>query len=162
MKLFILGLLLISNTLLASPEGYKAEFPLGPDTELTPGSLCDRPNSYRYPERIAYCNREALEPGIKEDVFREYRHSGYRLNLKNRSDYKIDHLIPLCAGGSNRENNLWPQHVTIFEVTDPLESLGCEKLRGAKIKQARLVQLILAAKKNLSLVPQTLRYLQSL
>lgn len=160
MKQLFLGLLLISTSLLAAPV-FKAEFPQGPDTSLTPGALCDRPDSYRYPEKIAYCNRE-VDTMLKNDVFREYRHNGYRLKLNNRSDYKIDHLIPLCAGGSNRETNLWPQHISIFKVTDPIESLGCEKLKIAKIKQAQLVKLIIATKRDLSLVPKTLKYLKNL
>lgn len=160
MKLLFIALLVISTTVSAASV-FKAEFPLGPDSSLTPGALCDRPDSYRYPERIAYCNR-VVDYTLKEDVFREYRHNGYRLKIADRGDYKIDHLIPLCAGGSNRETNLWPQHVSIFKITDPMESLGCEKLKLAKIKQLQLVKLIIAAKRDLKLVPQTIKYLNSL
>jgi hypothetical protein len=140
---------------------FKAEFPQGPESDLTPGRLCDRPDSYRYPERIAYCNR-AVDPMLKDDVFREYRENGYRLDLSKRDNYKIDHLIPLCAGGSNAEDNLWPQHISIFSKTDPMESLGCEKLKQGKIRQADLVNLIISAKKNLSLLPKTIIHLQRL
>lgn len=160
MKVLFLGLLL-SSSIFAGIE-IKAEYPKGPESSLTPGSLCDRPDSYRYPERIAYCERDHLDPAVKEDVFREYRNNGYGLNPSNRSQYKIDHLVPLCAGGSNQENNLWPQHMTIYSVTDPMESLGCEKLKLGKIKQADLVRRIIAAKKNMSLVPSTLSFLRTL
>lgn len=160
MKVLFLGLLL-SSSIFAGIE-IKAEYPKGPESRLTPGSLCDRPDSYRYPERIAYCERDRLEPGVKEDVFQEYRNNGYGLNPSNRSQYKIDHLVPLCAGGSNQENNLWPQHMSIYVVTDPMESLGCEKLKLGKIKQADLVRRIIAAKKNMTLVPSTLSFLRSL
>jgi hypothetical protein len=160
MKVFFLGLLL-SSSIFAGIE-IKAEYPKGPESSLTPGSLCDRPDSYRYPERIAYCERDRLDPAVKEDVFQEYRNNGYGLNPSNRSQYKIDHLVPLCAGGSNQENNLWPQHMTIYSVTDPMESLGCEKLKLGKIKQADLVRRIIAAKKNMTLVPSTLSFLRSL
>jgi hypothetical protein len=138
---------------------YKAEFPQGPLEELTPGSLCSRPSSYRYEEHIPYCNRN-VDSHLKADVISEYRHEGYRLN--NRKDYKIDHLIPLCAGGSNREDNLWPQHRSIYVITDPLESVGCEKLKEGKIKQAALVKLIIEAKRNISIAPKTLNYLKNL
>jgi hypothetical protein len=158
MKLFLLSLC-FTTSLFA--DVYVAEFPKGPLSDLTPGSLCDRPDAYRYPERIAYCNRD-VDPSLKADVFKEYRHEGYRLDPKRRNDYKIDHLIPLCAGGSNRENNLWPQHRSVYELTDPLESIGCEKLKAGKIKQAKLVEMILSAKKNLDLVQPTLRVLLSL
>jgi hypothetical protein len=153
--------ILISTSIFAAPS-YIADFPQGPIETLTPGSLCDRPDAYRYGERIPYCNRDALDVTIKEDVFREYRNIGYRLDPKDRINYKIDHLVPLCAGGSNQENNLWPQHVSIYTKTDSIESLGCEKLRMGKIKQADLVRRILSAKKNLSLVQSTLNYLGKL
>lgn len=155
---YIIALLVTTSAFAVS---FKGEFPKGPDTNLTPGKLCERPDAYRYPERIAYCNRD-VDPALKDDVFREYRNEGWNLNPKQRKLYKIDHLIPLCAGGSNDESNLWPQHESIYEVTDPMESLGCEKLKLAKIKQADLVKMIIAAKKDLSLVPKTLSYLNNL
>lgn len=156
---FLVLLMMFSQTLLSYP--FIAEYPQGPDAVLTPGSLCDRPDEYRYRERIPYCSRD-VDTRIKEDVFREYRQNGFRLDPRKRRDYKVDHLIPLCAGGSNRENNLWPQHVSIYTKTDPLESIGCEKLKAGRIKQQKLVQMILDAKRNLRLVPQTLRALQRL
>ncbi len=158
MKMFLL-LITLSTSLFA--DAYKAEFPKGPESDLTPGSLCDRPDEYRYSERVPYCERD-VDSSLKADVFKEYRNEGYRLDPKKRQDYKIDHLIPLCAGGSNREDNLWPQHVTIYTQTDPLESVGCEKLKAGKIKQAVLVKMILEAKKDLSLVPKTLTHLTNL
>jgi hypothetical protein len=159
MKFFFLSLLISFSAV--SGVIYKAEFPKGPETDLTPGKLCDRPDAYRYEERIPYCNRD-VDRTLKDDVFREYRESGYRLNPKERQNYKIDHLIPLCAGGSNSEDNLWPQHITIYSQTDPLESIGCEKLKIGKIKQAKLVEMILAAKRDLTLVPKTITYLNNL
>lgn len=156
----IFSLLLISTSVFANVQ-FKAEYPMGPESGLTPGRLCDRPDSYRYPERIAYCNRD-VDTHLKNDVFREYRNSGYRLDPKERDQYKIDHLIPLCAGGSNHEDNLWPQHESIYVHTDPMESLGCDRLKQAKIKQADLVKLIIAAKKNIALVPKVMTYLKSL
>jgi len=155
----ILGLLITLSAFAGS--SFKAEFPIGPESTLTPGSLCDRPDAYRYPERIPYCNRD-VDSSLKNDVFREYRDDGYKLNPKDRQKYKIDHLIPLCAGGSNNEDNLWPQHVSIYTQTDPLEGIGCEKLKEGLIKQAELIKLILSAKKDLNLVPEVLRKLQSL
>ena len=79
-----------------------------------------------------------------------------------RADYKIDHFIPLCAGGSNSKNNLWPQHHSVYEVTDPMEGLGCEKLSLGKISQKALIQKLKAAKYDHSLVPGTLQFLNAL
>ncbi len=159
MKMALL-LIVIVNTVIAGPV-FKGEYPKGPEATLTPGSKCVRPDEYRYPEKIPYCSRN-VDSSLKADVFQEYRNNGWRLDPKTRSSYKIDHLIPLCAGGSNHEDNLWPQHVSVYTQTDMLESVGCEKLSQAKIKQADLIQRILAAKKNLSLVKDTLSYLQAL
>jgi hypothetical protein len=142
-------------------ERYIADYPIGPVASLTPGRLCERPDAYRYAERIPYCNRD-VNPMLKEMIFREYREIGYRLDPRRREDFKIDHLVPLCAGGSNDEDNLWPQHVSIFSQTDTLESLGCEKLKLGKIRHTQLVQLIVAAKRDLNLLPRTLSYLSSL
>lgn len=158
---FLFLALLISNSVFADFI-MQPEFPMTPDAELTPGSLCDLPNDYRYPEKIPYCNRDALAVGIKEVVFQVYRNHGFILNPQSRIDYKIDHMVPLCAGGSNYENNLWPQHVSIYTLTDPLESLGCEKLRQGKIKQAELIKKITSAKKDHSLVTITLQFLKDL
>ena len=157
--LFIIGLLLTSSLFASIP--YKAEYPQGPDADLTPGSLCERPDAYRYAEKIPYCNRN-VDSSLKADIFQEYRNEGFRLDPQQRSNYKIDHLIPLCAGGSNNENNLWPQHKSVYEITDPLEPAACDAMKAGKIKQAEVVKLILAAKKDLKLVKQTVNYFLSL
>lgn len=158
MKQFFL-LLILTTTAFA--DSTIAEFPSGPNQSITPGSLCDRPDSYRYQERIPYCERD-VDSALKADVFKEYRNLGFTLPPSKRSQYKIDHLIPLCAGGSNREDNLWPQHKSVYTRTDALEFVGCEKLKAGKIKQADLIERILAAKRDLSLVSKTLRYLTDL
>lgn len=159
MKAFFFALL-VSTSLFASIE-YKAEYPKGPDALLTPGSLCERPDAYRYPEKVPYCNRD-VDSSLKADIFQNYRNDGYRLDPKDRSSYKIDHLIPLCAGGSNNEDNLWPQHKSVYEITDPMEPAACDAMKAGKIKQAEVVKLILAAKKDLSLVKKTTEYFLSL
>ena len=158
---FFFAILMLTASLAHADIDFKGEYPTGPDLEQTPGSLCDRPDQYRYDERVPYCKRD-VDGSLKNDVFKEYRNIGYRIDPKTRSDYKIDHLIPLCAGGSNRENNLWPQHKSVYDLTDPLEFVGCEKLKIGKIKQADLIKRLLAAKRNLKLVPSTLDYFESL
>lgn len=159
MKALFLALL-VSTSLFAAIE-YKAEYPKGPDALMTPGSLCERPDAYRYPEKIPYCNRD-VDSSLKADIFQNYRNDGYRLDPKERSSYKIDHLIPLCAGGSNNEDNLWPQHKSVYEITDPMEPAACDAMKAGKIKQAEVVKLILAAKRDLSLVKKTTEYFLSL
>ena len=55
-KLFFLyaGLLTIAG------YAFGDEFPQVPQTSVTPGKLCDRPAKFRYPENIAYCERDVL------------------------------------------------------------------------------------------------------
>ncbi len=141
-------------------NAWALDYPIAPHPRLTPGSLCDTPTSYRYQEKIPYCERDVSRES-KEHIFRNYEKLGYRFKAGERSSYKIDHYIPLCAGGSNHDNNLWPQHISVFQQTDPLEALGCEKLRNGKITQKQLVQIIKEAKNDLSLVRDYIRELQS-
>jgi len=139
-----------------------AQFPEGPDARLTPGALCDQPDSYRYPEHIPYCSR-AVDTQTKNEVIADYDHElGYQVEEMNRADFKIDHFIPLCMGGGNVKENLWPQNVSVYTITDPLEPLACEKMAEGKLKQADAVALIRKGKNDLSTVPSVLQYLNSL
>lgn len=147
MKNILWLLVVITNISFAQNAGR--EFPMGPIAKLTPGELCDRPARYRYPENIAYCERDVSTEQGKE-IFANYRKLGFRLNPNQRSSYKIDHYIPLCAGGSNNNENLWPQHMTIYPITDSLEKLGCDKMALGKITQAKFVTLIKRVKNDLS------------
>lgn len=156
-----LALLFILTAFTFNAYSVPMAYPKNPDPRLTPGSLCDRPDRYRYPENIPYCER-AVSSFTKEAIFISYRNNlGYRLS-GDRNTFKIDHFIPLCAGGSNHENNLWPQHVSVFTITDPLESVGCEKLSLGLIKQRNLLDLIVKAKLNLAEAPKIYKYLKSL
>ncbi len=130
----------------------KDDFPKGPDASVTPGALCDSPDSYRYPEHIKYCSRD-VSSGTKREIFVRYDQMGYRTRSMNRQDFKIDHYIPLYAGGSNDERNLWPQHKSIYVITDDLEALVCEKMAEGRLKQKDAVNLIIQAKNHLDEVP---------
>lgn len=130
-----------------------SQFPSGPDATLTPGKLCDKPDARRYPEQIAYCNRN-VDSQLKRELFVKYDQLGYRTRQMNRMDFKIDHYIPLCMGGSNDETNLWPQHKSIYAITDPLEPLLCEKMQEGRLLQKKAVEYIQYAKAHLGEVPR--------
>ncbi len=132
-----------------------ARFPSGPDATLTPGKLCDHPDAHRYPEQIPYCNRN-VDSQEKRGLFVKYDQLGYRTRDMNRMDFKIDHYIPLCMGGSNDEENLWPQHKSIYNVTDPLEPVLCQKMKDGRLLQVKAVEYIKYAKKHLDEVPRIL------
>jgi hypothetical protein len=153
---------IVSLSLILTSQVWAAStYPTIPDDNLTPGSLCKRGSSRRYPERIPYCER-GVSKGEKWEVIAAYNEIGFRIERKDRQQFKIDHLIPLCAGGSNEPSNLWPQHRTVYDITDPLEGLACEKMAKGRLRQARAVELLLYAKHHLDEVPQVLALLQSL
>lgn len=154
--LILLSFLLVTS--LAQAQRFVAEFPQRPLPQLTPGKLCDRPDRYRYPENIAYCERN-VSVEQKDVVYDSYRRAGFRLSPQNRSSYKIDHYVPLCMGGSNDNVNLWPQHISIFNITDSLESLACEKLAKGRISQREAVSIITRVKNDLSLAREASNYL---
>lgn len=138
------------------------KYPLGPDLTMTPGTLCTKPDQYRYPEKIPYCTRD-VESTTKAQVFREYDSKlGFETTQMERSQFKIDHFIPLCMGGSNEVTNLWPQHKTVYEKTDLLEQQACEKMAKGVLKQSDAVELIREAKIHLQKAEDVLEYVQAL
>jgi hypothetical protein len=154
--------LMFSLSAFALDNGPDGRFPLGPDATMTPGALCQTGQTKRYPEGILYCERD-VDRDLKRDLFRRYDVTlGYETQQMARADFKIDHFIPLCAGGANTAENLWPQHKSVYAITDPVEPLICEKMSEGVLKQAEAVQLVRKAKLNLSQVPSVLSYLNSL
>ena len=138
-----------STAQLASTRAPNGAYPIGPDGSVTPGSLCPHPDSYRYPEHIGYCHRN-VAPAMKRDIIAQYdRDFGYHVGSLNRGDVKIDHYIPLCMGGSNERNNLWPQYKTIYVQTDQIEEKLCEMMSRGRLKQADAVQKMTHVKNHL-------------
>jgi hypothetical protein len=125
-------------------------YPIHPDANLTPGSLCQHPDAQRYPEHINYCNRN-VDTDEKRAVIAEYEKLGFKIMANDRKDFKIDHFIPLCMGGSNEMNNLWPQYKTIYEQTDSMEFDLCQKMAAGEMTQAEAVKTITTTKLNLKL-----------
>lgn len=155
-----LALIILLATL--SSHVFSLDFPRSPNPQITPGSLCSHPDYYRYREKIPYCERD-VPVQQKERIFMNYnKRLGFHMDPKRRYDFKVDHFIPLCAGGSNNDNNLWPQHYSIYKITDPLEGLGCEKLKLGLITHKNLVALIKQAKLNLNEAPRIMKYFESL
>ena len=137
-------------------------YPIGPDPQLSPGSYCTHPDEYRYPEHIPYCERN-VSKHTKWDVINSYNEKfHYDIGRGDRDQFKIDHLIPLCAGGSNEVHNLWPQHESVYKITDPLEDIACQKMAEGHLLQKRAVELLIQAKMHLEQVPQILALLQAL
>ncbi len=137
-------------------------YPRGPEAETTPGSLCQRGSAFRYPEHVRYCDRD-VDSKLKNEIIQDYdKRLGYSIRSMPRGQFKIDHFIPLCAGGSNDRDNLWPQHKSVYNITDPMEPLLCQKMASGKLKQAEAVRMIREAKFDLSKVPQVMKQLNAM
>ncbi len=154
---FLGVLVLLTNLALASDR-----FPVGPDLQRTPGSLCGSSAKKRYKENINYCERN-VNTSDKNQIIKMYDEElGYEIRQMNRQDFKIDHFIPLSIGGSNSKDNLWPQHKSVFEVTDPLEQELSNKISAGLISQSESVRIIREAKLNLGRVPELIDYVRGL
>lgn len=154
-------LLICLTVMLSTAFALESDFPSA-NPQLTPGALCTKPDAYRYPEKIAYCNRDVTFE-TKDLLIKQYDEQlGYKIESLQRGDFKIDHFIPLCAGGGNEMTNLWPQHKSVYEITDPIEPLVCKKMSLGKLKQADAIRLIVRAKMNLSQANDVIRILNSL
>ena len=161
----------ISKSLLAlvfvlSSQSYAGNghgrYPVGPELDQTPGVICTTPTAQRYPENIDYCERN-VDSGLKNEIIAKYDSKyGYSIRTLPRGDFKIDHFIPLSIGGANDEGNLWPQHKSVYTVTDPIELELSVLISSGKIKQADAIRAIKEAKLDLSKAPSIMKYLRSL
>lgn len=79
--------------------------PIMPNPILTPGKaatfdisiICTNNNTKTYSK-----THRKTSNNLKNWVMKEY-------GLTSREDIEIDHLWPLCAGGADEAENLWPQ-----------------------------------------------------
>jgi hypothetical protein len=112
-----------------------AAFEVRPDKNLTGGSV-------RTGDRDAACgharqNRGPMPAARRDEILRRY---GIAPGV--HPDYEIDHLIPLCLGGSDDPSNLWPQPRRSIEETwnaeakDRLERLMCNMVCDGQIDLA--------------------------
>ncbi len=156
------GLFVVLSVVSAQARSTAQGFPIKPDQQVTPGDLCQRPTARRYPEGINYCDRDVMSE-TKRAVIEVYQSKlGFNIMGNGRENFKIDHYIPLCMGGSNEPKNLWPQHKTIYTQTDPLEPLLCEKMASGSLLQKDAVALIIRAKNDLSQVTAVMKYASGL
>lgn len=90
-------------------------------------------------------NRDYTEGSVREDLStvcieqtRMHRHTTrsmkervyrrYGIYHRSTGEYQIDHLVPLCLGGADSEDNLWPQSYHVFwnaRHKDRLEQTIC-------------------------------------
>jgi hypothetical protein len=119
-------------------------FPTNPDLNKSPGKLCD-PNSaefteYRYSEHIPYCARNVTD-NRKNKIY-----LSYNIPLTDKKNYTIDHIIPLSIGGSNGDENLWPEHLTLKKARGTLEMDVYLGLKNGTMIQKDAVRIIKCSK----------------
>lgn len=119
-------------------------YPMTPDKGASPGERCTDENDdfseYRYPERIAYCERN-VSNSRKRTIY-----DRYHIPQAERTEYTIDHIIPLSIGGDNEETNLWPEHKRVKALRPHLEEQLYRALRDGKMSQDDAVEKVLEAK----------------
>ena len=71
-------------------------------------------------------------------------------------------MIPLSIGGANTKENLWPQHKSVYQYSDPIESHVANLIAQAKIKQAESIRVVKECKLNLGRCEELQSYLESL
>ena len=83
-------------------------------------------------DRDAACGHAKESRGWVNAAKRDEILRRYGLPPGIHPDYEIDHLVPLCLGGSDDPSNLWPQPRRSIEMTwnteakDRLERLMCD------------------------------------
>ena len=132
MKVLSVALLLISL------RGFAVTVP---NPEFTPGVLCTTSDpdfeKLDYAENVPRCNRNVATPE-KEQVAAEYGN----IPKSDWANYEFDHMLPLCAGGSNDIRNLWPQPIAEAKEKDVVENEVCNGMKAGTMTQAEAVQKI--------------------
>lgn len=108
----------------------------------TTGHLCTENDldfdGLSYEEQIPHCTRNVTTERKIEICKRD--------GVEDRTEYTVDHIIPLAVGGSNDDDNLWCQHYTLA-VTD-LERKMYLAMSRNEISQKDAIAKILFAKQH--------------
>lgn len=127
-----------------------------PNPDFTPGYLCTQSDAdfdkLFYPEQIARCTRHVTK-SMKKKVA-EY----YDIPESKWGKYEFDHLLPLCAGGSNDIRNLFPQPWADADKKDVVENRVCRAMRNGTMTQEQALREIkeFFAKQGLLVFPEVL------
>jgi hypothetical protein len=109
-------------------------FDIRPDLDSTEGSVRIDGHS-----REPACDRSTKHRGPMTAERRDEVLLRYGLPTGPHWDYEIDHLIPLCLGGSDDFSNLWPEPRRTIEPTwnaeakDRLERFLCDMVCAGQL-----------------------------
>jgi hypothetical protein len=103
-----------------------------PNKDLTPGKA----RTMKPDEACGHAKENRQVPNaLRDRILTEYK-----LPPGTHPDYQIDHLIPLCLGGSNDPANLWPQpyrrkeEIWNAEAKDRLDRRICDMVCSGEIE----------------------------
>lgn len=106
----------------------------------TQGRLCNQSDpdfdGLRYSEQIPHCSRNVTTEKKIEICKRD--------GIDDRSEFTVDHIIPLALGGDNSDENLWCQHYTL--AVTHLEHQMYLALSRGETTQQEAVATVLRAK----------------
>jgi hypothetical protein len=109
-------------------------FDTRPNPNLTGGSV--RIDGH---DANAACGQSKAHRGSMSHARRDEILAEYGLPPGDHPDYEIDHLIPLCVGGSDDPSNLWPEPrrsiepIWNAEAKDRLERRMCEMVCAGQL-----------------------------
>jgi hypothetical protein len=95
---------LLAIILLAALAAPAFAFEVRPNPDLTSGSV--RIDGH---DLSTTCGQSKAHRGSMSHARRDEILTRYGLPPGEHPDYEIDHLIPLCLGGSDDPSNLWPE-----------------------------------------------------
>ncbi len=145
MKVLLALVLLIANTLHASPAAPEAK--MSPNSRLTPGAINRSVTQGNIHQTICVTGYTATirPPSSYTTALKNQQlHSGYNVNGDMKtSDYEEDHLISLELGGAPSDpKNLWPEYYNSSlgarvkdKVENALHTLVCHGLIKLKTAQ---------------------------
>lgn len=123
--------------------------PVTPDEQITPGDLCSESDrdfdGYRYPEKMVYCERN-VGKGDKNAIYK-----AYKVDIKCKHRYTVDHFVPLALGGNNSRENLWPEHLLVKETRQELEQELYNAVSSGQMKSEDAVKIIIQEKTKLNI-----------
>lgn len=148
MKIVVVLFVLTANMMFAHADPF-FPIPVNPDQEMTPGDFCSEDDrdfdGYRYPEKMIYCHRN-VSKGDKNSIYKRYK-----VDIKCKHRYTIDHMVPLALGGNNSHENLWPEHMLVKETRQELEQEMYNAVSSGQMTSEEAVRIITEEKLKLQL-----------
>jgi hypothetical protein len=135
----LLAIILLAGALAAPAFAFE----IRPNPNLTGGSVRIDGHDVQ-----ATCGHSKAHRGSMTHARRDEILTRYGLPPGTHPDYEIDHLIPLCLGGSDDPSNLWPEPRRTIEpkwnaeAKDRLERFICDMVCSGQLDIATAQEAI--------------------